>query len=279
MPITLMYITNDIRLATIAQDAGVDRVWIDMEYKGKEERQAGMNTVKSNHTVEDVKRLRPAVTSSSLQVRVNPLGEYSEGEIDDVIAAGADYIMLPMFKTKEDVEKFVSLVGGRAKTILLLETKEAAEYIEEYIDLPGIDEIHIGLNDLHLAYGKTFMFELIVDGTVERLAKILREHNVRFGFGGMARIGYGMLPAEKILTQHYAWGSQMAILSRGFCDANLVSDPETVRDDFITGVQRIREKEKEIESFTKADFEANYAEIGPIVSSIVENIKAKRAAK
>ena len=279
MPITLMYITNDIRLAAIAQDAGVDRVWIDMEYKGKEERQAGMNTVKSNHTVEDVKKLRPAVTSSALQVRVNPLGDYSEGEIDDVIAAGADYIMLPMFKTKEDVEKFVSLVGGRAKTILLLETKEAAENIEEYVDLPGIDEIHIGLNDLHLAYGKTFMFELIVDGTVERLAKILREHNVRFGFGGMARIGYGMLPAEKILTQHYAWGSQMAILSRGFCDANLVSDPETVRDDFITGVQRIREKEKEIESFTKADFEANYAEIGPIVSSIVENIKAKRAAK
>ena len=122
-------------------------------------------------------------------------------------------------------------------------------------------------------------FKLIVDGTVERLAKILREHNVRFGFGGMARIGYGMLPAEKILTQHYAWGSQMAILSRGFCDANLVSDPETVRDDFIVGVQKIRAKEKEIERYTDADFAANYAEIGPIVSSIVENIKAKRAGK
>ena len=187
--------------------------------------------------------------------------------------------MLPMFKTRDDVEKFISLVGGRAKTILLLETREAAENIEEYIDMPGIDEIHIGLNDLHLAYGKTFMFELIVDGTVERLAKILREHNVRFGFGGMARIGYGMLPAEKILTQHYAWGSQMAILSRGFCDANLVSDPETVRDDFIVGVQKIRAKEKEIERYTDADFAANYAEIGPIVSSIVENIKAKRAGK
>ncbi len=279
MPITLMYITNDVRLAKIAQEAGVDRVWIDMEYKGKEERQAGMNTVKSNHTVEDVRRLRPTVTSSALQVRVNPLGDYSEKEIDEVIAAGADYIMLPMFKTRDDVEKFISLVGGRAKTILLLETREAAENIEEYIDLPGIDEIHIGLNDLHLAYGKTFMFELIVDGTVERLAKILREHNIRFGFGGMARIGYGMLPAEKILTQHYAWGSQMAILSRGFCDANLVSDPETVRDDFVVGVRRIREKEKEIESYTDVDFAANYAEIGPIVSSIVENIKAKRAGK
>ena len=31
MPITLMYITNDPTIAAIAQNAGVDRVWIDME--------------------------------------------------------------------------------------------------------------------------------------------------------------------------------------------------------------------------------------------------------
>jgi len=279
MPITLMYITNDPKLAAIAQDAGVDRVWVDLEYKGKEERQAGMNTVKSKHTVEDVRRLRPLLDRSFLQARVNPLDEDSREEIEAVIAAGADYVMLPMYKTKEEVESFISLVGGRAKTILLLETKEAAESLLEYIDTPGIDEIHIGLNDLHLSYKKTFMFELLTDGTVERLAKILREHNIRFGFGGIARIGYGMLPAERILTQHYFLGSQMAILSRGFCDANLVSDPETVRDDFIVGVRNIRAKEAELALYTEADFAANYREMCPIVEAIVENIKSKRAGK
>lgn len=279
MSITLMYITNDPKIAAIAQDAGVDRVWVDMECKGKEERQAGMNTVKSKHTVEDARRLRPMLDRSCLQVRINPLDEESEKEINAVIDAGADYIMLPMYKTKAEVEEFISLVGGRAKTILLLETREAAESILEYVDTPGIDEIHIGLNDLHLSYNKTFMFELLTDGTVERLAKILREHNVRFGFGGIARIGYGMLPAERILTQHYFLGSQMAILSRGFCDANLVSDPETVRDAFIEGVRGIREKEKEICTYTDLDFSANYAEMCPIVDKIVENIKIKRAAK
>lgn len=279
MSITLMYITNDPKIAAIAQDAGVDRVWVDMECKGKEERQAGMNTVKSNHTVEDARRLRPMLDRSCLQVRINPLDEGSEKEINAVIDAGADYIMLPMYKTKAEVEEFISLVGGRAKTILLLETREAAESILEYVDTPGIDEIHIGLNDLHLSYNKTFMFELLTDGTVERLAKILREHNVRFGFGGIARIGYGMLPAERILTQHYFLGSQMAILSRGFCDANLVSDPETVRDAFIEGVRGIREKEKEISTYRDLDFFANYAEMCPIVDKIVENIKIKRAAK
>lgn len=277
MPITLMYITNDPRIAAIAQDAGVDRVWVDMEYKGKEERQAGMNTVKSKHTVDDVKKLRPLLTNSALQVRVNPLDADSEKEINAVIEAGAEYIMLPMFRTRDEVERFISLVGGRAKTILLLETAEAAENLESYVDLPGIDEIHIGLNDLHLSYGKTFMFELLTDGTVERLAKVLRDHNVRFGFGGIARIGYGMLPAEMILTQHYALGSQMAILSRGFCDANLVDDPETVRDHFVVGVRNIREKENEIVYYSNQDFLNNYSEIVPRVEQIVEKIKSKRS--
>ena len=85
MPITLMYITNDPRVAAIAQGAGVDRVWIDLEYKGKEDRQSGMNTVKSNHTVADVRTLRRMITTSELQVRVNPLDGDSKKEINEVI--------------------------------------------------------------------------------------------------------------------------------------------------------------------------------------------------
>ncbi len=35
---------------------GVDRIWIDLETLGKEERQKGMNTVKSKHSIEDIKK-------------------------------------------------------------------------------------------------------------------------------------------------------------------------------------------------------------------------------
>ena len=276
MAITLMYITNNPTLARIAQDAGVDRVWVDLEYKGKDLRQAGMNTVKSNHVIEDIKTLRPILTKSSLMVRVNPLDENSKEEIDAVVNAGAEYIMLPMFRTKEDVERFVSLVGGRAKTMLLLETKEAAENILTYVDFPGIDEIHIGLNDLHLAYGKTFMFELLIDGTVDRLAKILKEHGVKFGFGGFARMGYGMLPAEKILVQHYALSSNMAILSRGFCDANRVDNFDAIKKPFIEGVHAIREKEKEVSTYSKKQFDENYQEIIKAVKLIVEKMREQK---
>ena len=37
--IKLMYITNEVEVAKIAQKYGVDRIWIDLEVNVKEERQ------------------------------------------------------------------------------------------------------------------------------------------------------------------------------------------------------------------------------------------------
>lgn len=275
MALTLMYITNNKTIADIAQRAGVDRIWIDMEYIGKEERQAGMNTVKSHHTVEDIVRLRPIVKTSQLMVRVNPLHEAtsaycsSKEEIENTILAGADVIMLPMFKTIRDVEEFVSLVDGRAKTQLLVETAEAAANIEEICKVQGVDEIHIGLNDLHLAYKQKFMFQLLADGTVERLCKIIKASGIKYGFGGIARVGHGMLPAEYVIGEHYRLGSTAAILSRGFCDANLVEDPKTIENIFLEGVKNIRLKEKEFLVYTEEKFKNNHEIVIEKVGEIV----------
>ena len=52
----LFYITKDPAVARIAQAAGVDRIFVDMEYIGKAQRQGGMDTVQNHHTVEDVAR-------------------------------------------------------------------------------------------------------------------------------------------------------------------------------------------------------------------------------
>lgn len=161
-----MYITNKPEIAQIAQEARVDRIFIDMEYIGKADRQSGMNMVQSHHTVEDVRRIRPIITSSQLVVRINPIheqGSYqgvphtsSEKEINDVIAAGADIVMLPYFKTLKEIRRFIRCVDGRARAMLLLETAEEADYMEEILRIDGIDEIHIGLNDLCLEQGKGF---------------------------------------------------------------------------------------------------------------------------
>jgi hypothetical protein len=281
MPLTLMYITNNPIVAQIAQRAGVDRIFVDLEYIGKAERQAGMNTVKSHHTIDDINLIKPVLTSSDLLVRVNPLHEAtsdyccSQDEIDKVIQNGADMVMLPMFRTVSDVNKFVEYIDGRAKVTLLLETAEACENIEQIIEAQGIDEVHIGLNDLHLAYKKTFMFELLADGTVQRLCRILAGKGIKYGFGGIARVGYGALPAEFIMTEHYALGSQMAILSRGFCDANIVTNPSTIEAIFVKGIHDIRLKEEEIKQYNKEKYLDIHEQVKKIVANIVENIQNK----
>ena len=62
MPLKLMYITNRPDVAVIAERNGVDRIFVDMEYIGKAERQGKMDTVQNHHTVEDIKRVRAAIT-------------------------------------------------------------------------------------------------------------------------------------------------------------------------------------------------------------------------
>lgn len=283
MALTLMYITNNPQVALIAQEAGVNRVWVDLEYIGKEQRQAGMNTVKSHHTVEDVIALRKVVSRSQLQVRVNPIHEASfeycssKEEIDNVIEAGAEIVMLPMFKTPKEVEQFVEYVDGRARVLLLCETREAAEKIDEIMSVQGIDEMYVGLNDLHLSYGQKFMFQPLCDGKMDRLAEKIKAKGLPFGFGGIARVGFGMLPAEYIIGEHYRLGSTAAILSRGFCNMNMVENPEDVRDLFIEGVKDIRKREKECESFTKEQFANNHDEVVKRVSHIVEEIENKQS--
>lgn len=277
MPLSLMYITNRPEVARIAQNSGVDRVFVDMEYIGKDERQGGMDTVKSHHTFEDICAIKTAITGgpSKLQVRINPIHEATadycstEEEIDTAIDCGADILMLPMFKQPGDVERFLTAVNGRAATLLLMETREAAERIDEILKVKGFDELHIGLNDLHLAYKKKFMFEFYVDGTLDRLTKKLRDNGTRFGIGGIARIGHGMLPAEYVIAEHYRLGSEMAILSRSFCDANKATDLDALTETFMTGVRNIRVYEERVARFTANEFAENHDEMARIVAEIV----------
>lgn len=280
MPLKLMYITNRPDVALIAEHAGVDRIFVDMEYIGKAARQGGMDSVQNHHTVEDVKNLRAVLTQAQLLVRVNPIHEAtnecdsSETEIDQVVAAGADIVMLPYFKSVGEVECFLRSMGGRARTMLLLETPEAVEQLEEILSLPGIDEIHIGINDLSLGYGKKFMFELLADGTVERLCQKIKRTGIPYGFGGVAAIGTGTLPAEAILKEHYRLGSSMVILSRSFCNVAADMDLVYVKEKFETGVGCMRAFEKEVEIHSRY-FEENQNLVKNCVEQIVGMIRNK----
>ena len=274
MALKLMYITNQPDVAQIAESAGVDRIFVDLEYIGKSNRQGGMDTVQSRHSLDDVKRISESISSAELLVRVNPIHDEtenytsSEQEISVAIENGADIIMLPYFKRTDEVKRFVSAVDNRAKTMLLLETPEAVELIDEILLIDGIDFIHIGLNDLSLGYGMKFMFELLADGTVERLCLKFREKKIPYGFGGIASIGKGDIPAEMIIQEHYRLGSTCAILSRSFCNVDRNDNINEIRATFINGIREIREFEAKCEN-ERSSFIYNQLEIVKAVKKII----------
>lgn len=279
MPLKLMYITNRPDVALVAQKYGVDRVWVDLETRGKELRQKGLNSVKSQHTVGDIRAIKPLLTTSEMLVRVNSWYEGSPAEIDAVINAGADIIMLPYWKTTDEVAAFIKAVGCRCKTTLLLETKEAVDCIDDVIKMGGFDEIHIGLNDLHLSYGMNFMFELLADGTVEKLCNKFKAAGIPYGFGGIAKLGCGMLPAEKVIMEHYRLGSTRAILSRSFCDCATTSDIAEIDTVFRENMKSLREFEKSLTDATPSAFVQNKAEVAKAVGEIADRIRqAKKCA-
>lgn len=271
--LNLMYITNQPDVASIAQNCGVGRIFVDMEYIGKYERQGGMDTVQNHHTVNDVKNIRKVLDKSELLVRVNPIHSNSENEINAVIAAGADIIMLPMWKTAQDVKTFLGIVSKRVKTMLLLENKEAIDNLDSVLKLDGIDEIHIGLNDLHLSLGRNFLFELLADKTVEEIADKLKKANKKFGFGGFGRIGEGLLPAEYIAAEHYRLGSSIAILSRSFCDCSKPDDKKMLEKIFYDGVKKLRDYEKYLENCDESFFNDTHIKLCSCVEKIVEERK------
>lgn len=266
MALELMYITNNPEIALIAEQAGVNRIWIDLETLGKEERQKGMNTVKSQHSIQDILTIKPLLTNAKMQVRINPWNSNSKREINQVVEAGAEYIMLPMWKTTSEVKQFISTVNGRAKTILLLETKEAENCLDEVLNISGVDEIHIGLNDLHLSYGLTFMFELLSNGVVDRICEKIKKADKKFGFGGISHLGDGVIPAEMIIIEHYRIGSERAILSRGFC--NLESS--NIREDFMKNVFELRNFENKVQTMSEDEIAVNRQNLIERIDFIVE---------
>lgn len=214
--IDLLQITNDPALARRCDALPGMRLFVDLEVNGKAERQAGRNTFISTHRLEDVGRIKSQLQRSLLMVRVNPLHADTPDELDAVLAQGADWVMLPMFQTPEELRAFSRIVAGRAPIVALLETAGALQSLDDWVGTPGLCEVFVGLNDLHLSLGCRFMFEPLGQGVLDPIAARVHAQGLRFGFGGIARLDEGLLPGRDVLAEHLRLGSQAVILSRTF---------------------------------------------------------------
>jgi len=117
-----------------------------------------------------------------------------------------------------------------------------------------------------------FMFELLADGTVEKLCNKIKSADIPYGFGGIAQLGKGDLPAERIIAEHYRLGSSMVILSRSFCNIKQITELNAMRDLFNDGVNEIRFFENEITNKPQQYFEKNKEEVSKKVCKIVEKL-------
>jgi hypothetical protein len=146
--------------------------------------------------------------------------------------------MLPMARQIEEVARFIDLLRGRARTSLLLETKESLGSIEQIVGLDGLDEVHVGLNDLRLSLSTGNLFSAIVDGHIARVAAACAGTKIRFGFGGVTRPEDQLpIPPDCIIAEVVRHGARMALLGRSFKRG--LAGPADL-DGFKAGIEAIR---------------------------------------
>jgi len=268
--IDLLTITNLPELAARCDQMPGIRLFVDLERNGKAARQKGHDTFISTHHLNDVGRIKAVLKQSRLMVRVNPVQmdnlAASKAEVDAVLGQGADMIMLPMFSRPEEMRAFADMVAGRAPIVPLLETPGALRSLDSWIDTPGIHEVFVGLNDLHLSLGCSFMFEPLLEGHVERVATAARARGLRFGFGGIARMDEGTLPGHDVLAEHVRLGSGAVILSRTFNRADTQLGEKT----FEQSVAELREAEFELGLRSLARIEQDKLHTHRLIAELAE---------
>ena len=84
-----------------------------------------------------------------------------------------------------------------------------------------------------------------------------------------------MLPGADVLKEHVRLGSSMVIVSRSFCNTEVITDLNEVRRIFTDGIKSIRDLEAEAEAAANY-FVKNRQEVEKAVESIVENIERKQ---
>lgn len=269
MPISLILITSDPQTARFAVGAGVDRVMVDLESLGKQERQGHLDTLISAHSLEDVSAVAEVIERKRMIVRTNPLHAGIGIELDAVLANRPHFVMLPMVRNREEIKEYAEAVRGRAEIIPLVETRAGLESIGEITAMPEVAEVYIGLNDLHLDLGSGFIFEPLASGLIDTAIEQIKAHGKPFGFGGIARMDEGRIPGRMILAEHVRLGSTRVILSRTF--HRRLSDGAGLTNDtaFQDEILRLRDAESELGGAPHARLSDAHEDLVAAVSEIL----------
>jgi hypothetical protein len=212
-------INNDIEIAKYAFESGVDRIMVDTECLNKTKRQTNVDAVFNTHEIKDAERLKKNIKGEII-CRINCINSYTNIEVEKTIDSGADYLMVPMIRDELDVKTILKLTKDKIKFIPLLETSSSLIRLKEIVEIDGISELYFGLNDLSIDMKLKFLHEITASKLMRFCSNII-DSKFKWGFGGIARINNGSVPAETILSEHFLCGSTRIILGRAFHDNSI----------------------------------------------------------
>ncbi len=143
-----------------------------------------------------------------------------------LLGLGTQVLMLPMFERAREVARLIELVAGRATVVPLLETRAALAGIADLIHVDGLQEIHVGINDLALSLGVRNRFEVLVSEAVQRVCETLRGAGFRLGIGAIGRLDDGRLPIppDLVYSRYARLGASAALVARSFAASDASGD-------------------------------------------------------
>ncbi len=274
--------SNSLEFMMIVSDEGIAQyiskfenvsLFVDLETLGKEQRQGHLDTVRSSLNIDDVLRIRRAAPQANIIVRINPLNSATENEINSVIKNGANSIMLPMFHTIDDINKLIKIINNRATAIPLFETVSSIKNLPEIISKIPLQQLHIGLNDLHIEHNMNFLFEPLANGFLEEACHYLKLSRIKYGIGGIAALGQGLLGPEYILGEHVRLGSSVVILSRAFHKNSTNLDELKKVMNFSSEIRKLIKIYENFQMASVEQIENNRKETWKLIKILSERLK------
>lgn len=219
-PFDLFLFHRDVDVSCQMLNEGVSAAIIDLESRGKNQRQAGFDTEINAHSLSDLRDLR-AQTDRPIFCRIGS-AEITEQELADTINSGADEIIIPMVRHVTEVECILRLINNRCAATVMIETTDAADQAKALSSLP-INRIYVGLNDLHIDRGTDSIFAPLVDGYMDRIKEQCGD--VPFGFGGLTLPDHGApLAASHLYAEMARLECSFTFLRRSFYRDTLGKD-------------------------------------------------------
>lgn len=194
-------------------------VIIDWESGGKYARQASSEqliglTTNLDHDDRDGVEVARRLGFDRVICRINAFNEGTAGEVEDVIAQGGTDVLLPMWRTMDELRGLKDLVRGRAQIGVMIETADAVSQARQLHSIrPSF--AFIGLMDLAIDRGTTTIFNPIVDGTLDKVADDLGD--IPFGFGGLTVPDKGEpIPSRLFVGEMLRLGAAFSVMRRSF---------------------------------------------------------------